>query len=65
MVKKKTIIIENQIKETKDLRTAIHRCIYFFISPFFLLIYIAVEMNKNMIKTRTYKNTSQKLNGEN
>ena len=37
----------------------------FFISPFFVLIYTAVEMNKNMIKTRTYKNTSQKLNGEN
>ena len=37
----------------------------FFISPFFVLIYTAVEMNKNMIKTRTYKNTSQKLKGEN
>lgn len=37
----------------------------FFISPFFVLIYTPVEMNKNMIKTRTYKNTSQKLKGEN
>ena len=36
----------------------------FFISPFFVLLYTPVEMNKNMIKTRTYKNTSQKLNGE-
>ena len=37
----------------------------FFISPFFVLIYTPGEMNKNMIKTRTYKNTSQKLKGEN